>query len=374
MHAANRVDVQAVQFKPITAAELDGTNYVLDYLIKEVLVEMQPLIAAGAKKTLKTNIFMDLAISVATGSSFLGKFRVNRPCRVALMSGESGLATLQETARRICRSRGIKLGDVSELIVSPDLPKLADAAHLRALEDFIVGNSIKVLVADPAYLMLPGDDAGNLFKQGALLREVSELCRECGTTLALLHHTKKNVDDAFRPAELEDISWAGFSEFARQWLLLSRRKRYEPGTGRHELWLNIGGSAGHSSCWALNIDEGRPDDPGGRRWGVEIVTPDQARQEAANQSARAKAAGKDRSSMANVDGAKKAIIDTLRKVDGGATTVSTIKEGARMKGAAFDAALASLVKEEKIEKCEVQRANKQMYPGYRYVPDLALPA
>jgi hypothetical protein len=73
------------------------------------------------------------------------------------------------------------------------------------------------------------------------------------------------------------MAWAGFQEFARQWILLGRREQYEPGTGEHELWLSVGGSAGHSGLWGLDISEGVSGQP--RHWNIELSTPDQAREE-----------------------------------------------------------------------------------------------
>jgi hypothetical protein len=47
----------------------------------------------------------------------------------------------------------------------------------------------------------------------------------------LLHHLRKRGkgDHSFDPPELDELSWAGFGEFARQWWLIGRREGYEPG-------------------------------------------------------------------------------------------------------------------------------------------------
>ena len=81
-------------------------------------------------------------------------------------------------------------------------------------------------------------------------------------------------------AQLDDLSQSGFAEFARQWILLSRRKDYVDGSGQHELWMRSGGSAGHSSLWGLDVDEGGSKAGiAGERWEVTARTLSQIKQE-----------------------------------------------------------------------------------------------
>jgi hypothetical protein len=270
-----------LRIKLITCMELHSNKYELDYLIPGFYVAAQPCIVAGPKKALKTSLLIALAIALATGLPFLASFVVTRAVKVIMLSGESGMAVLQETARRICKSMGVSLPDIKNLLWSDFLPQLGDPRHLDALERMIEDTGCEVLIVDPAYLCLPGADASNLFIQGSLLRSVSEICQRHGVGLVLAHHLRKrgkakNAAD-YDPPELDDMAWAGFQEFARQWILLGRREQYEPGTGEHELWLSVGGSAGHSGLWGLDISEGVSGQP--RHWNIELSTPDQAREE-----------------------------------------------------------------------------------------------
>lgn len=272
----------------ISCAELDSTSYELDYLIDDTLVAKQPCLVAGPKKALKTSILIALAIALATGRQFLGRMAVKRLCNVIVLSGESGMATLQETARRICESMGIVLSHVTNLFWSAFLPTFDDPRHLDALERMVEETGCEVLIVDPAYLCMPGTDAANLFTQGFLLRRVSELCQRHGVGLVLAHHMRKrgktrNQSDN-DPPELDDMAWAGFAEFARQWLLIGRREEFVPGSGEHKLWLSIGGSAGHSALWAVDIDEGVSGEP--RHWEVSLSSPSEARTERKARSIR----------------------------------------------------------------------------------------
>jgi hypothetical protein len=135
------------------------------------------------------------------------------------------------------------------------------------------------VVIDPAFLALGGGRGGrqakggrscHLFEMGQLLRPLAELCESTGCTVLVVHHCKqaRKVGD---PATLEDLAGSGFAELSAQWLLVSRRRPFDPapgqhGTGHHELWLTTGSRAGDQGLWELDIEESTADKPAGRRW------------------------------------------------------------------------------------------------------------
>ncbi len=91
----------------------------------------------------------------------------------------------------------------------------------------------------------------------------------------------KRTGVAYDPPELADAAWSGWAEWARQWLLLNRREKFDPDSnGEHKLWFAVGGSAGHSGLWGLDIEEGRRDAPEGRYWDVSVRPASDVRAEA----------------------------------------------------------------------------------------------
>ena len=269
---------QPIKYATLTCAELIAAKFELRYLIDNILAEGQPLVIAGAKKTLKTSLLLDLALSLAMAGYFLGYFKVNEGCRVGIMTGESGMPVIQETIVRQSAAAGYDPAQITSLVITDQVPLLADLHHLDALREWIVEHKLRVLIIDPMYLCLGDEvDPANLFSVGKVLRNVSEICQAAGVTLVICHHTKKNIVSPYEPAELEDMAWAGTQEWARQWLLISRRKKYIPGTGVHRLWLSSGGSAGHGGYWGVDVQEGTRATPGGRFWQVDILSPEEAR-------------------------------------------------------------------------------------------------
>lgn len=355
-----------MEFHRISSAELDAATYNLEYLIDRTLVAGQPCIVAGGKKCLKTSILLDMGISLAVGGFFLGKLKVNRACKVGIMSGESGLATIQETARRICRAAGRNLADIGGLVFSDELPRFGSFDHEDATRRFIMGDELEALMIDPAYLCLPGADAGNLFVQGDLLRGMTKVCSDTGCMMILAHHTRKTKTDPFSPPELEDIAWAGFQEFARQWILVGRREGYEPGTGEHRLWLSVGGSAGHTALWAADISEGTRETEGGRFWNVNLMPASEARQEAEERTEAWKTAKRQAKQEQEIEADRKAIVKGMVKLNK-PDTMSVIRARSGLgNGQRFDRAWASLLADNTVlQDGMVKKANGQEYESYR---------
>lgn len=359
---AKESDKGLIEYTRITSAELATGDYSIDYLIEHSLVAGQPLIIAGPQKTLKTSLLIDAAISLATARYFLGKLKANRQCRVAVMSGECGLATIQETARRVCDAAGQNLADLENIVWSPSIPKFGSAPHLEALDKFLADDGIEVLLVDPAYLAMPSNDAGNLMAQGELLRGMNELCHRRGVTLGLCHHTKRNTGrDPYEPLELQDIAWAGFAEFARQWWLLNRREKYEPGSGEHRLWLSAGGSAGHSALWALDVSEGNIADPGGRHWQVELSKPDEARKE----SERRREQSKGEAKAKQIDADMRAIVRAIADLPDKTGTKTDIHGASSINSGRFRPAFAALLRNQSLVSTHITKSNGQTYDAYQ---------
>lgn len=349
------------RYKGIEARDLATGTYDLRYLIDGLLVEGQPAFLGGPKKSLKTSLAMDLALSLATGGYFLGKFPVNFQRRVMFLSGESGLATLQETALRICRVMGCDLAAVDGFTLCTTLPRLHDASDLAECERFLAETESEVAIADPLYLMLTGDDAGNLFKQGALLRAWAEMCQSLNVTGILCHHTKSTVVDPYAPAELDHLAWSGCAEFARQWLLVSRREQYEPGSGTHRLWLTAGGSAGHSGLWAVDVNEGTVAAPEGRQWIVGVENATAARAAAAERKAD-QTEHRQREQL-SID--RTTVCRVLAKYPDGLAQTA-IRDNCGISGRRWPGVLAAMLQAGELVECEIKSGNqKTAKTGYR---------
>lgn len=265
--------------KFLDSAAFDKADFSLDWLIKNVLLRGQPGVIGGPMKTLKTGIAIDMAISLASGTPFLGKFDVPRPVRVALMSGESGKAVLRQQARCVCKQKGLSLEEC-DVLWSSHLPRLARRADRVGLKHFLKNEKVEFVLLDPLYLCLLSGasniSASNLYQMGPLLLRVGQACLSAGATPVFVHHTVKGISKSTEPRAalgLESLAFSGIGEFVRQWVLLNRRCPFEEGSGRHDLVMSVGGSAGHSGRWQVEVNEGILDERfKGRRWQVKVVT------------------------------------------------------------------------------------------------------
>ncbi|MFM8223463.1 MAG: hypothetical protein ACKOJF_31555, partial [Planctomycetaceae bacterium] len=175
---------------------------------------------------------------------------------------------MKRAAVGAARSRGLRLDDLG-IFWRFDPVNLCDPASLAGLARFIEQQRIAVAFLDPSYLLLPvGDSASNMFKMGEHLAGLSRVCAATGATLVLVNHFTKSAPQGQQWAmpQLDWLAYSGFSQWCRGWHLLNRRAPYDgEQPGRHELWVQVGGSDGQSLGLAVDIDEGRD----GGEWSIE---------------------------------------------------------------------------------------------------------
>ena len=354
----------AERFPTMTAAQLAFSEIHTEFIIPRVLVAGQAKELVGPMKSLKTSLLIDLGLSVATATPFLRHFDVPEALPVVIMSAESGLAKIKGTLHRTAYAAGIDLSGVSNLHLTASVPHFADMVDMDALGRMLRSRETAVLIVDPLYFCLDGDNQGNLSAQGAQLRAVNEVCLAENVTLILCHHTQKATLHNFEPLDLSAISGAGHGEFARQWTLMSRRSPYKH-DGFHEMWMVIGGSEGHGGCWAMDVDEGHPDDPGGRRWDVVVKPAEDARNEARDREQGAREAKRDETQNARIEADSKRIVNVLVKYPAGETK-RVIRDAAGLPGTRFSLALSNLLSDGDVVPCDVLKGNRETpFEGYR---------
>ena len=149
---------------------------------------------------------------------------------VGVWSGESGAATIRETAQRIAESKGgISLADV-DCLWCFDLPRLFNSTTSPPGRQVIRGEGLRVAILDPLYLALLSPEtasgASNVFLMGAMLQGLTKLGQDTGCTVVLLHHFRKGGQpDEENPAGLEELSQSGVAEWGAAMALASTENR-----------------------------------------------------------------------------------------------------------------------------------------------------
>jgi hypothetical protein len=355
--AAGKDDPQAAEQPPgyvpnwITTEKLLACARPPAWLVRPVIVTRQLGIIGAPKKTLKTSLMIDLAVSLSAGVPFLGHFPVPRKLRVVMLSGESGEWVTAETVRRVCVARGVIDPASLKVVWGFRLPRLAWPADLASLGRGLAAFKAEVLILDPLYLSLlcgvKDLEASSIYDIGPLLGGVAETCLAADCTPLLVHHANRQlrVGDVM---ELEHLAFAGIQEAARQWLLLSRQEAYEPGSGLHRLWMSYGGSAGHSGLQSLEVDEGRlSEDFTGRRWEVRVATAGEGRVQQ-KQAAKRETKGKDLEKQAEEDTRFLLALDRLDPLRAGVST-REVRDLARMSNDKARQVMARLKDQDVIE-------------------------
>jgi hypothetical protein len=248
------------EYGPVSPAAFFGVPDTATWMVDGVLLEGEAAAICAPKKCLATTTAIDLAVSVASGTPFLGHFATPQRRRVAYLSGPARQNEVRSKARRVCAARNLD-PVACDIDWQFHMPRGGHPADLDRLAAGLERRRVGLVIIDPLFLLLrgcPDVSASNVYEIGAVFESAAESCLRAGATPVLVHHAVKaagrEVSD--RPLSLEDLAFAGIGEVARQWVLLNRAAEFAPATGRHELNMAVGGSTGNAAVWRLVVAEG----------------------------------------------------------------------------------------------------------------------
>ena len=168
------------------------------------------LLVAGASKSGKSYLMIELAVAVATGSEWLGF-----PCargRVLYVNLEIQMPQFMHRVQRVCEKMGVDTAGVPHnLMIANQRGKVSDITPLvdRMLAACRPGEYDLVII-DPAYKVQPGseNDADAIT---AFCAELDLLAEGLGCTIAYTHHHSKGAQGGKSAADCA----SGSGVFAR---------------------------------------------------------------------------------------------------------------------------------------------------------------
>ena len=145
----------------------------------------------GHPKAGKTFLALDMAVSVASGTSCLGKYRVEESARALIYLAEDSPQNLRERVEALARHRGIPIGDLDlHVITSRSLQLDLDRYRARLFKTLKFLKP-RILILDPL-VRLHNRNENDATEISELLSYLRHLQREFDVAVVLVHHTRKS--------------------------------------------------------------------------------------------------------------------------------------------------------------------------------------
>ena len=163
-----------------------------DDVVVDVLHRGAKMVLGGASKAFKTWAFIDLAVSVTTGTAWLGKFETKRG-RVLYINLELQRAWFHKRLQTVCDERQLKI-EPGYLKVWNLRGFATDLSNLRPrLLRGIGPDEFVLIIIDPIYKLLGKRDENKAGDIASLLNEIEALAVETAAAIAFgAHYSKGN--------------------------------------------------------------------------------------------------------------------------------------------------------------------------------------
>lgn len=214
----------------------------VSWLVDEWLPDKSITFLVSPPESYKTWILLDLAVSVASGTPFLGRYQINSPGPTMIIQQEDSHEGLTDRLALIVEQKLNAMpkleGDTWQVPAMPDLPiyvhpsrqlRFDNKKVMEELEQQIATIRPKVVMIDPLYSTTASTDnyMADLANQMMALKTFRD---KYGCSFLIAHHSKKNLDP---DSTAREDSWG--SQFLNAFLEAGWQVRRNPKLAQNEI-------------------------------------------------------------------------------------------------------------------------------------------
>lgn len=161
------------------------------WLIEGLWSDQAVGVLGGEPKCCKSFCALDMAVSVASGTPCLGRYRVAQTGRVLVYAAEDQEHVVRERLAGICAARGIVFTDALEVIVITEpTVRLDVSGHRELLSETVEHVRPKLVVLDP-FVRLHRCNENDVQDVAPMLSYLRNLQRRFHCGVLLVHHSRK---------------------------------------------------------------------------------------------------------------------------------------------------------------------------------------
>jgi hypothetical protein len=200
------------EMAPLSWSRFDSDHAPIRWLVADIWGEGEVGFISGMPKSYKSWIALDFAVSVATGTRFLGSYQAKKQ-NVLLIQEEDPKLVMQDRLVRIAASKGLIWAKVKDDVLTMKY-HLPDSLHIvsnggftitnednmELLEEWVNELKIGLVILDPLMMMAEGIDEFKAFDMmGKVLKPLKRLRSRTQASVAVVHHHIKGAQASAGP-------------------------------------------------------------------------------------------------------------------------------------------------------------------------------
>ena len=179
-------------FPVVRVWEIDAEPVSQDWLIEDLWTASSVGWVAGQPKSFKSWTALEMAVSVASGTPCLGRFKVHHRGKVLLYLAEDSLRAVRERLEALAKRHGLTIGDLDiDVITAPSMRLDLGRDQVR-LQKTVRALSPRLLVLDPLVRIHRADENSSA-EISSLLAYLRSLQREFDVSIVVVHHVRKSA-------------------------------------------------------------------------------------------------------------------------------------------------------------------------------------